>query len=404
MHHFLKLAVLGFVYTASAFDLEDYATTYRATRDAYLKAANELKLATGPYKAARDAYVAATATYTKSLYERRRLGFIGGDGVGDGVGGPRGHRVTGWLVGDAPGMLPLEDARASASSCFFPRRDGEYRRLGFLGGDGINAGQWVRPGTSSVPDGHRDTRNPDWYRFGIGSNQMYNSRFGHSKHSCNTNILRSGAKRCAPKPVDLNVIDDPEMCHGVEKVIMYTACQISQVLHMENPKVWRKIVRGVIGKLHNPGLDIGEINGGAAGASSWGRRLWMWKLNKCPQPNFHNQPGVTSRDQFAYKIPGEETCKQRVKSLNELTNKLREDAVDFSIQKHDEQGADCLTQMVKIDQILLEASRGDAALRYAISAGLDNRLDVPSKAPFFYNDVHWNPDNKNSEGTYQESN
>lgn len=51
------------------FDLEDYATTYRATRDAELKAANELKLATGPYKAARDAYVAATATYTKSLYE-----------------------------------------------------------------------------------------------------------------------------------------------------------------------------------------------------------------------------------------------------------------------------------------------------------------------------------------------
>ena len=40
-----------------------------ATRDAYMKAANELKLATGPYKAARDAYVAATATYTKSKYE-----------------------------------------------------------------------------------------------------------------------------------------------------------------------------------------------------------------------------------------------------------------------------------------------------------------------------------------------
>ena len=38
---------------ALLFDLEDYATTYRATRDAYLKAANELKLATGPYKAAR---------------------------------------------------------------------------------------------------------------------------------------------------------------------------------------------------------------------------------------------------------------------------------------------------------------------------------------------------------------
>ena len=58
-----------FIMFALLFDLEDYATTYRATRDAYLKAANELKLATGPYKAARDAYVAATATYTKSLYE-----------------------------------------------------------------------------------------------------------------------------------------------------------------------------------------------------------------------------------------------------------------------------------------------------------------------------------------------
>ena len=51
------------------FDLEAYHAVYKETRDAYLKAANELKLATGPYKAARDAYVAGTATYTKSLYE-----------------------------------------------------------------------------------------------------------------------------------------------------------------------------------------------------------------------------------------------------------------------------------------------------------------------------------------------
>jgi hypothetical protein len=29
----------------------------------------QLKLDTGPYKTDRDAYVAATATYTKSLYE-----------------------------------------------------------------------------------------------------------------------------------------------------------------------------------------------------------------------------------------------------------------------------------------------------------------------------------------------
>jgi hypothetical protein len=57
-----------------AFDLENYATEYESRRTTYLEAANALKLATGPYKAARDAYVAATATYTKSLYERRRLG------------------------------------------------------------------------------------------------------------------------------------------------------------------------------------------------------------------------------------------------------------------------------------------------------------------------------------------
>ena len=59
---------------AKLFDLEDYAGTYRETRNAYLKAANQLKLATGHYNkrthlSARDAYVAATATYTKSLYE-----------------------------------------------------------------------------------------------------------------------------------------------------------------------------------------------------------------------------------------------------------------------------------------------------------------------------------------------
>jgi hypothetical protein len=47
----------------------DYATPYEAARSAYLKDAQALKEATGPYKAARDAYVAATATYTKSLYE-----------------------------------------------------------------------------------------------------------------------------------------------------------------------------------------------------------------------------------------------------------------------------------------------------------------------------------------------
>ena len=47
--------------------LEEYATTYRATRDAYLKSLNELKLATGPYKAAQDSYVAANIKYNASL-------------------------------------------------------------------------------------------------------------------------------------------------------------------------------------------------------------------------------------------------------------------------------------------------------------------------------------------------
>jgi len=62
----LLCVVLSGTQRAQAFE-EDYATTYRATRDAYLKAVNEMKLATGPYKAAREAYVEATATYTNSL-------------------------------------------------------------------------------------------------------------------------------------------------------------------------------------------------------------------------------------------------------------------------------------------------------------------------------------------------
>jgi hypothetical protein len=61
--------VLGFFYSLSsfAFDLEDYAGSYRSTRDAYLKAANELKLASGPYKAARDGYKGAAYNYLKTL-------------------------------------------------------------------------------------------------------------------------------------------------------------------------------------------------------------------------------------------------------------------------------------------------------------------------------------------------
>ena len=46
-----------------------YATAYETARNKYLAAAKNLKEETGPYKASRDAYVAATATYTKSLYE-----------------------------------------------------------------------------------------------------------------------------------------------------------------------------------------------------------------------------------------------------------------------------------------------------------------------------------------------
>ena len=55
---------------SAGFDLvSDYATPYDTARAAYLADAQALKEATGPYKASRDAYVAATATYTKSLYE-----------------------------------------------------------------------------------------------------------------------------------------------------------------------------------------------------------------------------------------------------------------------------------------------------------------------------------------------
>ena len=46
-----------------------YQKAYEKTRGTYLAAAKALKEQTGPYKASRDAYVAATATYTKSLYE-----------------------------------------------------------------------------------------------------------------------------------------------------------------------------------------------------------------------------------------------------------------------------------------------------------------------------------------------
>ena len=58
------------MFSTLAFNLvTDYAAPYDTARGVYLTDAAALKEATGPYKAARDAYVAATATYTKSLYE-----------------------------------------------------------------------------------------------------------------------------------------------------------------------------------------------------------------------------------------------------------------------------------------------------------------------------------------------
>ena len=63
-------AIFSRLATLLDIDLQtDYAAPYEANRAAYLLDAEALKKATGPYKAARDAYVAATATFTKSLYE-----------------------------------------------------------------------------------------------------------------------------------------------------------------------------------------------------------------------------------------------------------------------------------------------------------------------------------------------
>jgi hypothetical protein len=49
--------------------IEDISTTYRANRDAYLRAQLELNLATGPYKAAAAASAAANAAYLESLMD-----------------------------------------------------------------------------------------------------------------------------------------------------------------------------------------------------------------------------------------------------------------------------------------------------------------------------------------------
>jgi hypothetical protein len=45
------------------FDREDFATTFRARRDVYLKSLNEFRLAMGPYDAAKMAYQRAYQTY-----------------------------------------------------------------------------------------------------------------------------------------------------------------------------------------------------------------------------------------------------------------------------------------------------------------------------------------------------
>eukprot|EP00211_Chloroparvula_japonica_P012198 CAMPEP_0119119970 /NCGR_PEP_ID=MMETSP1310-20130426/1228_1 /TAXON_ID=464262 /ORGANISM="Genus nov. species nov., Strain RCC2339" /LENGTH=143 /DNA_ID=CAMNT_0007109429 /DNA_START=112 /DNA_END=543 /DNA_ORIENTATION=- len=70
----MKLIAVGvllvFASAVQAFDLEDYAVTYRQTRDAYLKAANAVPLARGPFDSGKDAYIHAVLTYIHSLYNR----------------------------------------------------------------------------------------------------------------------------------------------------------------------------------------------------------------------------------------------------------------------------------------------------------------------------------------------
>jgi hypothetical protein len=69
-HRSIKMFASLRMFSQLVFDLvNDYAKPYDKARATYLTDAAALKEATGPYKAARDAYVAATATYTKSLYE-----------------------------------------------------------------------------------------------------------------------------------------------------------------------------------------------------------------------------------------------------------------------------------------------------------------------------------------------
>ena len=53
----LSLLIIMCAGSAHAFDLEDYATTYRATRDSYLKAGNEQRLAEGPWAASARAMI-----------------------------------------------------------------------------------------------------------------------------------------------------------------------------------------------------------------------------------------------------------------------------------------------------------------------------------------------------------
>ncbi len=64
MFSLLPTAVTDFIGTTGK-----YQKAYEDARATYLKAAKELKEQTGPYKAFCVNDTAATATYTKSLYE-----------------------------------------------------------------------------------------------------------------------------------------------------------------------------------------------------------------------------------------------------------------------------------------------------------------------------------------------
>lgn len=168
-----------------------------------------------------------------------------------------------------------------------------------------------------------------------------------------------GIKKCAPKLSIFDNVDDPEMCNSIKHELEAQTCSLILAIRLD------KDFESIISSVRND-PEVSRSYNAMGPNSAYGfagnfRRLetqpddnFSPVLERCMGDirNFHNNPDVTSRDQFAYKIPDEESCSNRLNEIQTVNQKLSKAIIDSRLSKYKSFSKDCNVAMAEIDRVL----------------------------------------------------